>query len=764
MVKFSFRQLVFVSLSTGFFLVLFGISVQAASFNSAIYTGAHFKYAIDTVHFTIEFGDQVKTSLDNNSNDIPDLVEEVSEYAEFSFEKEVNDLGFPTPLNDQPRIFLLLDEDYVEIGSDAYGISYVFDDGSVYMAIDPWLTSNQLAVTIAHEFLHCIQFSYLGAFAGFPQDVFFSEQTAVWAEEAVYPEINDYWYYLTDFFNYPEFSIFTGQIPADSLFEYASAIWPIFLSEYFDDWHLGANVVNNYFIDSNPDVWDAFEAYEKTLRVDYSASISDLFQDFAVWNYLPDRYTDGINYPEIYIEATHESNEYPLNKISVENAPELFGSNYLKFKIDSNQWGQQFQLNVNKPAEVEFRLIFIPETSSAYLSDQIQYSIIEQNVTTGNVSVIIADGISQYTLIVLPVSNDPMSIQPSDAAFEELYPYTYSAKIVEADAPIDEIDDFPTEVITTAEDVPVDFSDPELNADSLTVSGLTVTSKSAHTVSLKWNRVLGSEVAGYYIYYGVSPGFYYYVQTVEESYLTYATINNLLSGTTYYFAVTAYTKDYQESEIKSNEVEAILPLAKFSDVPPAHFNYQAIEFLTYIGVINGYSDNTFRPSNGINRAELMKILVFTELGYEPDKTIYHDCFSDVNEQWFAPSICYAFEQGWVKGYDDGLFHPANSVTKAEALKMILEAANVEVPTFVDTSLFPFTDVYGAAWYAPYVEVAYQKGFLEEEETMFNPNQPRTRAAVVEEIFRSIVVSLMETDVYNDQVLADFVDQWPVVFQ
>ncbi|KKT72594.1 MAG: hypothetical protein UW70_C0106G0006 [Candidatus Peregrinibacteria bacterium GW2011_GWA2_44_7] len=82
-------------------------------------------------------------------------------------------------------------------------------------------------MTVAHEFLHVIQFSYMGSFVGYNQDAFFAEQTAVWAEEAAYTDVNDYFNYLPDFFNYPDYSVFTGVVPEGTLFEYASSIWPI---------------------------------------------------------------------------------------------------------------------------------------------------------------------------------------------------------------------------------------------------------------------------------------------------------------------------------------------------------------------------------------------------------------------------------------------------------------------------------------------------------------------------------------------------------
>lgn len=50
-------------------------------------------------------------------------------------------------------------------------------------------------------------------------------------------------------------------------------------------------------------------------------------------------------------------------------------------------------------------------------------------------------------------------------------------------------------------------------------------------------------------------------------------------------------------------------LANFSDVDPAHENYQAINYLQKTGVIQGYDDGTFRPAQLVNRAEAIKIIM-----------------------------------------------------------------------------------------------------------------------------------------------------------
>ena len=47
----------------------------------------------------------------------------------------------------------------------------------------------------------------------------------------------------------------------------------------------------------------------------------------------------------------------------------------------------------------------------------------------------------------------------------------------------------------------------------------------------------------------------------------------------------------------------------FSDIPNDFWAYNAIDYLTDIGLINGYEDNTFRPEKNVTRAEYATLIV-----------------------------------------------------------------------------------------------------------------------------------------------------------
>ena len=100
--------------------------------------------------------------------------------------------------------------------------------------------------------------------------------------------------------------------------------------------------------------------------------------------------------------------------------------------------------------------------------------------------------------------------------------------------------------------------------------------------------------------------------------------------------------------------------------------FEAISGLYSRGIVNGYKDNTFRPFQKINRAEFVKIAVeahFPEIHmFNPN----YSCFSDVNvNDWFNKYVCFAKQNGIISGYSDDTFKPSQSITLAEALKVSL---------------------------------------------------------------------------------------------
>ncbi len=98
----------------------------------------------------------------------------------------------------------------------------------------------------------------------------------------------------------------------------------------------------------------------------------------------------------------------------------------------------------------------------------------------------------------------------------------------------------------------------------------------------------------------------------------------------------------------------------------------AVNLLVHKKVIQGYKDGTFRPLQSLSRAEAVKILLATS-GFIPheDELLAPPRFEDANG-WEKPWVNEAVERGIVRGFDDGTFRPHQKLTKAEGAKLVVE--------------------------------------------------------------------------------------------
>lgn len=173
----------------------------------------------------------------------------------------------------------------------------------------------------------------------------------------------------------------------------------------------------------------------------------------------------------------------------------------------------------------------------------------------------------------------------------------------------------------------------------------------------------------------------------------------------------------------------------FEDVPFTHKNAEAIEAMYYLGIVGGYGDGTFKPENPINRAEFLKILT-TAIDADFGGLVLQNCFTDVTDEWFSTFICYAKHVGWVNGYQDGTFKPEQGVSKAEAVKMALEAFGLGKCEEVVSK--PFADADLDDWFTPYACKAKEEGVVEST-ALFGPHVKLTRGEICQIVYNIMVV-------------------------
>lgn len=176
----------------------------------------------------------------------------------------------------------------------------------------------------------------------------------------------------------------------------------------------------------------------------------------------------------------------------------------------------------------------------------------------------------------------------------------------------------------------------------------------------------------------------------------------------------------------------------FVDVPGDHPHAYALSYLKKRGMIHGYAeDNTFRPDETMNRAVFMKMLSGARRAH-PHRLRYSHCFDDVQNEWFAPYVCFGKERGWIES-EAATFEPDRLISRGDALKTFMLAFNVPGGNGVSQ----FEDVRADDWYGPYVLTAEEKGWLGGfiEGPRFDADAEMNRSEVAELLFRVVVTEL-----------------------
>ncbi|MBQ7876291.1 MAG: PT domain-containing protein [Clostridia bacterium] len=137
----------------------------------------------------------------------------------------------------------------------------------------------------------------------------------------------------------------------------------------------------------------------------------------------------------------------------------------------------------------------------------------------------------------------------------------------------------------------------------------------------------------------------------------------------------------------SSAVTSMAATGGFTDVKSSDRYAEAITLLSGLGIIQGYDDGKFYPESNITRAEAATIIVRT-LGMDENVRKGNTIFSDVDSShWASGYINIAVENGIINGFPDGTFHPSEYVTYEQIVKMVVCAIGHE-PKAKDLGTYP----------------------------------------------------------------------------
>lgn len=161
-------------------------------------------------------------------------------------------------------------------------------------------------------------------------------------------------------------------------------------------------------------------------------------------------------------------------------------------------------------------------------------------------------------------------------------------------------------------------------------------------------------------------------------------------------------------------------LRLFSDLDPVQASYNAFTRLLLKGVITRGANNTIRPNDLITREEYLRMVLgitcvncskFSDTAKQKIDSVYApNPFpdSDISEE-FGYCVKEGKNEGIVAGYaagkDAGYFKPQYNISRAEAVKVILEAAGIDSLDYYEA---------GKPWYYRYVLKAQSEDIYPEQ--------------------------------------------------
>ncbi|WP_339848589.1 S-layer homology domain-containing protein [Paenibacillus sp. FSL W7-1088] len=117
---------------------------------------------------------------------------------------------------------------------------------------------------------------------------------------------------------------------------------------------------------------------------------------------------------------------------------------------------------------------------------------------------------------------------------------------------------------------------------------------------------------------------------------------------------------------------------EFTDVTSSHWAQASISAAAQSGSVQGYTDGSFKPDQAITRAEMAVVL--QPLLTSAQMTTAPTAFTDMNEHWAQQAVEQLSSAGVVTGYKDGMFRPSQPITRAEAVTMLNKLIGLQAET------------------------------------------------------------------------------------
>jgi len=237
---------------------------------------------------------------------VPDYIYEAGLAAQRAYNLLNVQLGFDPPMSDQnvdgPEYdFYVIDEPADRYGETAWDSVDATGRAAGYSFVDNNFTGYNttglaaLRVTVAHEYFHGVQLNYRLR----NEDIYFLEMSSTWFEDFAYDSINDYYFYLRDFFNNPD-------TPLHETDGYEASVWLHYLVKRTRGPRIVLDLWRRVKVES------AIRSFKTVLEASpYNLKFAPAFSEFNVWCYFTGARADtaryfeeGDNYPQLKFKQT----------------------------------------------------------------------------------------------------------------------------------------------------------------------------------------------------------------------------------------------------------------------------------------------------------------------------------------------------------------------------------------------------------------------------------------------------------------------------
>ncbi|CAM4487163.1 putative repeat protein (TIGR02543 family) [Paenibacillus endophyticus] len=222
---------------------------------------------------------------------------------------------------------------------------------------------------------------------------------------------------------------------------------------------------------------------------------------------------------------------------------------------------------------------------------------------------------------------------------------------------------------------------------------------------------------------GKGPNVYYF----DEKEDMWVKIDGEVNGN----RITAHTDHFTKFAVFASDEPTLPnkndPSVAFSDVA-GHWAEMSIMKAADLKIISGFPDGSFKPERQVTRAEFaVMVMKALKLDLEGASLVFED--KEQIKSWARTSVAQAVEAGIIQGYTDGSFRPDAEITRSEMAVIIAKAMKLKVDDDIDTA-FSDNELI-PNWARGAVAVLNQLNVIKGmDENIFNPNGKTTRAQAV----------------------------------